>query len=129
MGMSRGLEVGIYLRPGLHDETFVAQALGNLAAFRLQQLRKETLQWQVLRVDGSPGQYHYRLVIRHPERTLDIGIRHDLASTLNDLSNESEDELARRLADAKAQGLQTVALRPIHEAVDYWRDDFWHWLG
>jgi hypothetical protein len=127
--VSPGLEVGIYLRPGLRDETFVAQALGNLAAFRLQQLRKETLQWQVLRVDGSPGQYHYRLVIRHPERTLDIGIRHDLATTLNDLSNESEDALARRLADAESQGLQPVPLRPVHEAVDYWRDDFWNWLG
>ncbi|MGA7862208.1 MAG: hypothetical protein WCB19_10205 [Thermoplasmata archaeon] len=127
--MSRGLEVGISLRPGLHDETFVAQALGNLAAFQLQQLRKETLQWQVLRVEGSPGQHHYRLVIRHPERVLDLGIRRDLSTTLDQLSNETEEELAHRLSEAESQGLHPVALRSIHEAVDYWRDDFWNWMG
>jgi hypothetical protein len=125
----RGLEVGIYLQPELRDEAFVAQALGNLAAFKLQQLRKEKLEWQVLRVNGSAGQHHYRLVIRHPERVLDLGIHHDLSSTLNDLSHESEEELARRLSQAEAEGLQPVPLRTIHEAVDYWRDDFWHWMG
>jgi hypothetical protein len=127
--VSRGLEVGIYLRPGLNDEGFVAQAIGNLAAFELEQKRQEMLQWQVLRVDGSPGQHHFRLVIRHPERTLDLGIHHDLATTLNDLSNETEEDLSRRLTAAKAEGLVPVAVRPIHEAVDYWRDDFWNWLG
>ncbi|MGC2289770.1 MAG: hypothetical protein WA688_07945 [Thermoplasmata archaeon] len=127
--MSRGLEVGIHLRPGLHDEAFVAGALANLAAFQLQQMRKETLEWQVLRVEGSPGQHHYRLVIRHPERTLDIGIHHDLSKTLDELSNETEDELAHRLTEAESHGLKSVPVRPIHEAVDYWRDDFWHWMG
>jgi hypothetical protein len=127
--VSRGPEVGIYLRPGLKDEAFVAKALGNLAAFRIQQVRKETLQWQILRVDGSPGQHHYRLVIRHPERTLDLGIRRDLSATLTDLSNESEEELAHRLSVAESQGLSPVALRAIHEPVDYWRDDFWNWMG
>lgn len=127
--MSRGLEVGIHLRPGLRDEAFVAQALGNLAAFRLQQLRKEGLEWQILRVEGSPGQHYYRLVIRHPERALDIGIHQDLSTTLNELSNETEEELSRRLSDAESQGLHPVALRSIQEPVDYWRDDFWHWLG
>jgi hypothetical protein len=127
--MSRGLEVGIYLRSGLHDEAFVAQAIGNLAAFELEQKRHEPLEWQVLRVDGSPGQHHYRLVIRHPERALDLGIHHDLAATLTSLSNESEEELSQRLSAAKAAGLVPVAVRPIHEAVDYWRDDFWNWLG
>jgi hypothetical protein len=127
--VSRGLEVGIYLRPGLKDEAFIAKALGNLAAFQLQQLRKETLQWQILRVDGSPGQHHYRLVIRHPERALDIGIHRDLSATLNDLSHETEQELAHRLSEAESQGLHAVALRAIHEPVDYWRDDFWHWMG
>jgi hypothetical protein len=127
--MARGLEVGIYLRPGLDNEQFVAQALGNLAAFQLQQLRKESLQWQVLRVEGSPGQHHYRLIIRHPERTVDLGIHHDLSRTLDELSNETEGELARRLSQAESQGLHPVAVRAIREAVDYWRDDFWNWLG
>ncbi|HLY77519.1 MAG TPA: hypothetical protein VKT21_06505 [Thermoplasmata archaeon] len=127
--MSRGLDVGIYLRAGLHDEAFVAQALGNLAAFDLQKVRHEALQWQVLRVDGSPGQHHYRLVIRHPERALDLGIRSDLARTLDELSHESEEELARRLSDAQSRGLRPVSLRTIHESVDFWQDDFWNWMG
>jgi hypothetical protein len=127
--MSRGLDVGIYLRPDLRDEGFVAEALGNLAAFELQRLRKEALQWQVLRVDGSPGQHHYRLVIRHPQRVLDLGLQHDLARTLNDLSNETEAELSQRLADAKSEGLRPLPVRQIHETVDYWRDDFWNWFG
>jgi hypothetical protein len=127
--VSRGLEVGIYLQPGLKDETFVARALGNLAAFELQESRKEPLQWQVLRVEGSPGQHHYRLVIRHPDRVLDLGIHQALSKTLIDLSRESEDQLAKRLADAEGRGLHPVSLRSIHEPVDFWRDDFWNWLG
>ncbi len=123
------MDVGIYLRAGLHDEAFVAQALGNLAAFDLQKVRHEALQWQILRVDGSPGQHHYRLVIRHPERALDFGIRGDLARTLDGLSHESEEELARRLSDAEARGLRPVSLRAIHESVDFWQDDFWNWMG
>ncbi|MFZ0830472.1 MAG: hypothetical protein WAN40_04975, partial [Thermoplasmata archaeon] len=115
--------------PGLSNETFVAQALGNLAAFELQQLRKETLQWQVLQVETSPGQHHYRLVIRHPDRTVDLGIHHDLSKTLDALSHETEEELARRLSEAESHGLRPVPLRSIHEAVDFWRDDFWHWMG
>jgi hypothetical protein len=127
--MMKGIEVGIHLRPGLRDEAGVAQALANLAAFHLQQDRKEALEWQVLRVDGSPGQHHYRLVIRHPDRVLDLGIRHDLSKTLDELSNETEEELGERLAAAEAQGLHPVPLREVHEAVDYWQDDFWRWMG
>jgi hypothetical protein len=127
--MSRGLVVGIYLQPNLRDEAFVAEALGNLAAFELQRRREEILQWQVLRVDGSPGQHHYRLVIRHPDRMLDLGLKNDLAGTLTTLSKESEEDLARRLAAAKIQGLRMVPVRSVHESVDYWRDDFWNWLG
>jgi hypothetical protein len=127
--MDRGLEVGIYLRPGLQDEGFVAEALGNLAAFELQQIRKEALQWQVLRIETSPGQHHYRLLIRHPERVLDMGIQRDLSRTLNTLSDETEDQLAQRLSVAKSHGLHLVPVRPLKEPVDYWRDDFWNWLG
>jgi hypothetical protein len=126
--MARGVQVGIYLRPGLENEDFVAEALGNLAAFRLEQLRKEPLQWQVLRVEGSPGQHHYRVIIRHPQRALDIGIRHDLSATLNELSSETEKGLAEMLATAETQGLRPVAIRSVSETVDYWRDDFWNWF-
>lgn len=127
--MSRGLDVGIYLRPGLQNETFVAQALGNLAAFQLQQIRHEALQWQVLRVETSPGQHHFRLVIRHPDRVLDLGIQHDLSDILKELSDETEEELARRVSVAESRGLRLVPVRPIQETVDFWRDDFWRWLG
>jgi hypothetical protein len=125
----RGVEVGIRLRPGLPDENFVARALGNLAGFELGNLRKERLEWQVLWVETSPGQHHFRLVVRHPERVLDLGIRQDLAKILEELSDESHEELARRFAAAEASGLAPVALRRVDEPVDYWRDDFWNWLG
>jgi hypothetical protein len=127
--MTRGLDVGIHLRPDLSNEGFVAQALGNLAAFELQRRRKEALQWQVLRIEGSPGEHHYRLVIRHPDRVLDLGIQQDLVRILNDLSNETEQQLAQRFVAAQSQGLQPQPVRSLHEEVDYWRDDFWNWFG
>lgn len=127
--MHQGVEVGIYLRPGLEDDNFVAKALGNLAAFRLQTERKEHLDWQVLRVQGSGGHHHYRLVVRHPERALDLGFGAALEAILKDLSNESVEQLHERLDTAERSGLSPVPLRPVHEEVDYWRDDFWKWLG
>ena len=42
--VSRGVEIGIHLAPGLADEAFVALALGNLAAYKLASERKERLQ-------------------------------------------------------------------------------------
>lgn len=126
--MHQGVEVGIYLRPGLSDDNYVAQALGNLAAMRLQEDRKERLEWQILRVEGSRG-HHYRLVLRHPERVLDLGFKSALEQVLNDLSNESVDQLRERLRMAEQAGLQAVKLRPIRQEVDYWRDDFWNWIG
>ncbi|MGA8302714.1 MAG: hypothetical protein WA691_05850 [Thermoplasmata archaeon] len=126
--MHRGVEVGIYLRPGLEDDNYVAKALGNLAAFRLQGERKERLEWQVLRVQGT-AHHHYRLVIRHPEHVLDLGFRSQLETILNDLSNESVDQLRERLRLAENSGLQSVTLRSVAQEVDFWRDDFWNWLG
>jgi hypothetical protein len=116
--MARGVQVGIHLQPGLPDENSIATALGN-----------ESLQWQVLRVETSPGQYHFRLIIRHPERVLDLGIQKALARLLEDLSDETPDQLAKRFEEAKSKGLTPVPLRPIEEPVDYWRDDFWNWIG
>lgn len=126
--MHRGLEVGLHLRPGLTDENFIAEAIGNLAAFRLQLERREPLAWQVVRVEGS-GAHHFRLVVRHPERVLDIGIERDLRRILDSLSNETVDELRRRFADAEREGLKPSRIRHVHESVDFWRDDFWNWLG
>lgn len=126
--MHRGLEIGLHLKPGMSDENFVGMAIGNLAAFRLQQERGETLQWQVIRIDGSGG-HHFRLVIRHPERILDVGIGQALKRTLDTLSDETVEELRGRFERARQEGLEPVALRHLHEEVDFWRDDFWNWLG
>ena len=120
--------MGIYLRPALEDEEFVASALGNLAAWQLAAKRKERLEWQVLRVDGS-GHHHCRLVVRHPQRLLDLGARSDLSGILDDLSNEGVADLHRRLSTAKAEGLHPVPLRRVHEQSDFWQDDFWNWIG
>ena len=87
--MHRGLEIGRHLRPGLANEEFVAEAIPNLAAFRLQQERGEPLVWQMLRVELS-GSHHYRLVIRHPDRLLDLGIALDRA-----VDDRSEERKAR----------------------------------
>jgi hypothetical protein len=124
----RGLEVGLYLRPGLPDDGFVAEAIGNLAAFRLQKERGETLAWQVLRVEGSAG-HHFRLVLRHPDRILDLGIANDLKRLLALLSSETVEELRARFAAALQEGLKPSRLRHVHESVDLWQDDFWNWLG
>lgn len=126
--MRKGLDVGIHLRPGLPDEGFVAFALGNLAAYDLGAKRHERLGWQVLRVEGTHD-HHYRLVVRHPERWLDVGFERDLAGILDRLSDETVDDLRARLRSAQAAGLNPVALRTVQEEVDFWQDDFWNWIG
>ncbi len=110
------------------DENFVGTALGNLAAFRLQQERGETLLWQVIRIEGASS-HHFRLVIRHPDRVLDIGIRTDLKRILDSLSDDTLEDLRSQFEVAQRDGLKPVALRHLHEEVDFWRDDFWNWLG
>ncbi len=126
--MNRGLEIDIHLDPGLHDDDFVARAIGNLAAYMLQKDRGESLEWQVLRVEGS-NQHHFRLLVRHPERLLDVGIKNDLSRILKNLSDESVEQLRKRFANAEHEGLKPVPLRHIKEDVDFWRDDFWNWIG
>jgi hypothetical protein len=126
--MHRGLEIGLHLDPDLHDDDFVARAIGNLAAYMLQKDRGESLEWQILRVEGS-AQHHFRLIVHHPERVLDIGIKNDLSRILKDLSSESVDQLRRRFANAEREGLKPVPLRRVKEDVDFWRDDFWNWIG
>jgi hypothetical protein len=126
--MAKGIEVQIYLRPHLPDETFVASALGNLAAWTLASQRKEHLEWQVVRVDGGPG-HHYRLIVRHPDRWLDLGVRSDLGRILEGLSNEDVASLERRLSAAKSEGLEPRPLRRVRDQVDFWQDNFWNSIG
>ncbi len=126
--MHRGLEIDLHLSHGLKNENFVAEALGNLAAYELQRQRGEPLQWQVLRVEES-HHHHFRLVVRHPARPLDIGLSHAIRKALDDLSDESEEELSRRFHEARAQGLVPTPLRHIHESPDLWQDDFWNHIG
>ncbi len=127
--MHRGVEIGVFLQPHLHEEEFVARALGNLAAYRLQQERKEPLEWQVLRVQTSEHQHHYRLVVRHPEHVLDPGFRKDLEKILSELSDETEEQLRGRLEAAEREGLKPQAVRHIREDVDFWEDKFWEYIG
>jgi len=103
-------------------------AIGNLAGFLLQRERREPLAWQVVRVETGHA-HHFRLVVRHRERALDLGIGRDLSRILDSLSDETLDELRTRFETAQREGLTPVALRHLHEEVDYWRDDFWNWLG
>jgi hypothetical protein len=124
----RGIEVGLHLKPGMDDENFVAEAIGNLAAFELQHKRGESLTWQVVRVE-SQNSHHIRLVIRHPDRVLDLGIKDDLKPILDSLSDETVEELRARYDTARLAGLSPTPLRHVHEDVDFWRDDFWNWLG
>lgn len=126
--LHRGLEINIHLSPGLANENFVAEALGNLAADRLQRERYEPLQWQILRVE-LPQTHFFRLAIRHPERALDLGLTHALKNALDELSALSVEDLSRRFHDAQAKGLSPVPLRHVHETPDLWQDDFWRHLG
>ena len=127
--MHRGVEIGIFLQPDLREEEFVARALGNLAGYRLQQERKEPLEWQVLRVQTSEHQHHYRLVVRHPDRVLDPGFRRDLEHILSELSDETEDQLEGRLHAAEREGLKLQPIRRVKEDVDFWEDKFWEYIG
>jgi hypothetical protein len=81
-----------------------------------------------VRVEGSRT-HHFRLVIRHPERVLDVGIEHNLKQLLESLSNETVEELQKRFEAAERDGLKPTRIRHVHESVDLWRDDFWSWLG
>jgi hypothetical protein len=128
INMRRGIEIGIHLKSGLHDDDFVARAIGNLAAYSLQQDRGEQLEWQVLRVEGKSS-HHFRLVVSHPDRVLDIGIKRDLSRILKDLSNETLDQLRERFKSALQEGLKPIPLRHVKEQVDFWRDDFWNYIG
>lgn len=126
--MHEGVTLDLQVERGTPDEEFVAVAVGNAAAFRLSQERKESLQWQILRVEGGHDA-HYRLVLMHPDRSVDIGLRHSLEKKLDMLSSLGLDGLRREFEECKRQGLVPVRLRHVRENYDTWSDDFWNWLG
>jgi hypothetical protein len=127
--MNRGIEVAIHLTPGPTDTDRIAMCLGNVAAYRLGLQRGERLDWQVLRVQESGGKHFYRLLVRHPERVLDLGIRTDLARILDEVSANTPTELEESLQKARSEGARVIPLRTVQYEVDYWRDDFWNWIG
>ncbi len=127
--MHRSLEFGICLRAGIRDERIIAQAFGNLAASRLQRERNEKLEWHVLGADTSLSRRHFRLVIRHPQRVLDRGRQRNLSELHEQLSDGTPDELARLLSESEARGPRQIPVGTIHEAVDFWQEDLWKWLG
>lgn len=126
--MHRGVEVDLHLNPTLTNEMAVAEALGNLAAFALARERHENLRWQVLHISGQ-GPHHFRLIVSHPDRLLDVGFVTALRRTLDGLSADTEAELQLAVKAATREGLAVVPIRTVHETVDYWRDDFWNWFG
>ena len=81
-----------------------------------------------MRVEGSRT-HHFRLVIRQPERVLDIGFEHNLKQLLESRSNETVNELRKRFDVAEREGLKPTRIRHVHESVDLWQDDIWNWLG
>jgi len=126
--MEPGIEIEFELREGHESGNFVAQAIGNLAAFHVASERKEHLLWQVIRREG-PGPARYRLLVRHPDRRLDIGLRHDIHREMDRLQELSREQLHRVLDEATTHGLVVVPIRHVHEAPDLWQDDFWNHLG
>ena len=126
--MHRGVEAELYLRPGLAEDNFVAMALGNLAGRDLAAARHERLVWQILRVELT-HQHHFRLLIAHPDRRLDLGIKEDLKGILGRLSDLTVEALHAELDRARAGGLEVVPLRTVHEVVDFWQDNFWTAIG
>ncbi len=129
--MSRGIELGIGLREGLSDENAVATALGNLAASELQSVRKEPLEWKIVRVEEVGEGHHFALLVRHPQRLIDLGLREELKRILERLSTLSEAELQSKFQEAKRMGLRTIPLTETKEQVDYWLDKDWvlGWVG
>jgi hypothetical protein len=60
---------------------------------------------------------------------LDLGIKNDLSNILKDLSDETLDQLRGRFKSAQHEGLKPVPVRRVREEVDFWRDDFWNYIG
>jgi hypothetical protein len=127
--VTRGVELGIHLVPGLDNDDAVAEALGNLAPYSLAQERHQTFEWQVLRVQEPSGGHHYRLVLRRPNSLTRFGLRKALIGSLNQWAVKTPQALSSALEDAVRSGLRVVPLREVDQEVDYWADEFWVWWG
>lgn len=126
--MSEGVELNLELVEGTANEDFIAVAIGNIASFRLSRERNERLQWQILRVDEK-GHHYFRLILRHPEKPLDIGLKHELEAEMKRLSSLDAETIRREYDTCLKDGLQPSKLRHVTEHPDTWNDDFWNWLG
>ncbi|MEM3852404.1 MAG: hypothetical protein QXP70_05330 [Methanomassiliicoccales archaeon] len=126
--VSKGIEIGLHLSRDLKDEAFVAEALGCLACFKLSKERGEELQWQIFRVTGG-SEHHFRLVVRHPSKLIDISLRKKLEDSMEELSSLSEPQLADAFNSAVREGMKTPPLREVKEDLDIWNDSFWNWFG
>ncbi len=127
--MSTGIELDIEVRNGVANEEFIAVAIGNIASYNLSRERNEGLQWQVLQVDVNGHHHHYRLVLRHPEKTLDIGLKHALEKELTRLSSLDEEGLRSEYVKCEKDGLKPSRLKHVSDHHDTWNDDFWNWIG
>lgn len=96
-----------------------AQALANLAVFNVGQVRHEGLDWQIL---GSEARLAgpYRLVVRHPERRLDLGLKHDLFREIGRLQELSREQLEQVLLEAVDRGLTLHPLRRLPPGANPW---------
>ena len=127
----KGIELSFGLAPGLQDEDAVAQALANLAGWELSRIRKERLEWRILRVVEVGQGHHFLLLLRHPDRTFDFGLSGALKQELEVLRMLSEPDLMARFAAAFTQGLRPQAVEVQREKADYWLDEDWalRWVG
>ena len=128
---ARGIELTFGLNPGLQSEDAVAVALGNLTGWQLVGQRKERLEWRILRVQEIPDGHHYVLLLRHPDRLLDFGLKGDLRQVLESLQSGSEQQILDRFGEVCRSGRTPVKLETVREKADYWLDDDWalHWVG
>lgn len=126
--MASGVELDLGVREGTPNEDFIAMAVANIAAFSLEKERGEGLQWQVIRVDAE-GHHHFRLVVRHPDRALDLGLKHALERELDRLSSMDAAAVRKEYERCGREGLKPSRLRHVSEHPDVWRDDFWNWIG
>lgn len=126
--MSEGIELDIGVREGMANEEFIAVAIGNIASYNLSRERNEGLQWQILRIEES-GSHHYRVVLRHPDKSLDIGLKRALEKELKRLSSLDVENIRDEYEKCEKDGLKPSRLRHVSEHPDTWNDDFWNWIG
>ncbi len=126
--MTDGLAIDLTVREGTKEEEFVAVAAGSSAAFTLGRERNEDLEWQILRIEGG-HQARYRLIVRHPEKKLDLGLKHALEKKLDSISGMNLDDVRKLYEKCMKQGMKQTRLRHVKEKQDIWSDNFWNFIG